>query len=118
MRKKRMTKEKVAEVIKLLAEGKDIRQIAADYNVSVATIYNYKTRLAREGATLPKAKRGRKPKHQQGAEQATRPKPVFQTLPVAVKMEAYHFIINGVKVSVSGNARTVHIAPDQMIINF
>ncbi len=113
-----MTKGKVAEVIKLLAEGKDIRQIAADYNVSVATIYNYKTRLARDGAMLPKAKRGRKPKHQQGAEQTTSPKSVFQTLPVAVKMEAYQFIINGVKVSVSGNARTVHIAPDQMIINF
>jgi transposase len=118
MRKKRMTKEKVNEVIKLLTEGKDIRQIAADYNVSVATIYNYKTRLAREGATLPKAKRGRKPKQQPVAEQTTSTKPVFQTLPVAVKMEAYQFIINGVKVSVSGKARTVHIAADQMIINF
>jgi transposase len=118
MRKKRMSKEKVAEIIKLLTEGKDARQIAADYNVSVATVYNYKTRSAREGAAIPKAKRGRKPKSQQVSELSHSDKPTFQKLPVAVKMESYHFIINGVKVSVSGKARTVHISPDQMVINF
>jgi len=118
MRKKRMSKEKVAEIIKLLADGKDVRQIASDYNVSVATIYNYKTRSAREGAVIPKGKRGRKPKNQQPAETTTTPKATFQQLPVSVKMESYHFIINGVKVTVSGKARTVHIAPDQMVINF
>jgi transposase len=118
MRKKRMSKEKVAEIIKLLAEGKDIRQIASDYNVSVATIYNYKTRSARDGAIIPKGKIGRKPKNQQTPASNTSAAATFQKLPVAVKMEFYHFIINGVKVSVSGKARTVHIAPDQMIINF
>jgi hypothetical protein len=118
MRKKRMSKEKVAEIIKLLAEGKDVRQIASDYNVSVATIYNYKTRSAREGAVIPRGKRGRKPKNQQTLSPINSPTPTFQKLPVAVKMESYHFIINGVKVSVSGKALTVHIAPDQMVINF
>lgn len=118
MRKKRMSKEKVAEIIKLLAEGKDVRQIASDYNVSVATIYNYKTRSAREGAVIPKGKRGRKPKNHQTPAPNAQAAATFQKLPVAVKMESYHFIINGVKVSVSGKARTVHIEPDQMIINF
>jgi transposase len=118
MRKKRMSKEKVAEIVKLLIEGKDVRQIAADYNVSVATIYNYKTRFAREGAALPKAKRGRKPQGPLSSEQSDFPRSTFQQLPVTVRMESYHFIINGVKVSVSGKARTVHIAADQMIINF
>ena len=118
MRKKRMSKETVAEIIKLLAEGKDVRQIASDYNVSLATIYNYKTRSAREGAVTPKGKRGRKPKNQQTPSPTNLPTSTFQKLPVAVKMESYHFIINGVKVSVTGKARTVHIAPDQMVINF
>ncbi len=118
MRKKRISKEKVAEIIKLLTEGKDVRQIAADYNVSVATVYNYKTRSAREGATIPKAKRGRKPKSHKVSGLSHSDQSSFQKLPVAVKMESYHFIINGVKVSVSGKARTVHIGPDQMVINF
>jgi hypothetical protein len=118
MRKKRMSQEKVAEIINLIAEGKDVRQIASDYNVSVATIYNYKTRSAREGAVIPRGKRGRKPKNQQTLSPTNSTTPTFQKLPVAVKMESYHFIINGVKVSVSGKARTVHIAPDQMVINF
>lgn len=114
-----MSKEKVVEIIKLLAEGKDIRQIASDYNVSVATIYNYKTRSSREGAVIPKGKRGRKPNNQQTpAAPSLSAAATFQKLPVAVKMESYHFIINGVKVSVSGKVRTVYIAPDQMVINF
>jgi len=33
-------------------------------------------------------------------------------------METYHFIINGVKVTVSGKAKTVYIAPDSMTLNF
>ncbi len=118
MRKKRMSKEKVTEIIKLLAEGKDVRQIASDYNISVATVYNYKTRSAREGAAIPKGKRGRKPKAQQQSVQANLPNEKFQQLPVSVKTESYQFIINGVKVTVSGKARTVHIASDQMVINF
>jgi len=118
MRKKRMSKEKVAEIIKLLAEGKDVRQIASDYNISVATVYNYKTRSAREGTAIPKGKRGRKPKSKDHIEGPKTVQETFQKLPVSVKMESYHFIINGVKVTVSGKARTVHIGPDQMVINF
>ncbi len=36
--------------------------MANTYNVSVATIYNFRTRLKRTGTIVPPAKRGRKPK--------------------------------------------------------
>ncbi len=118
MPRKRMSQEKVAEIIKLLEEGKDVRQIASDYNISVATVYNYKTRSARQGIAIPKGKRGRKPKGMQFKEASNLKEEAFHKLPVSVKMESYHFIINGVKVTVSGKAQTVHIASDQMVINF
>ena len=118
MRKKRMGKEKVDEIIRLIKEGKDIRQIAADFDVSVATVYNYKTSSARSGVSLPKAKRGRKPK---STTLSATPPPVrsdFKKLPVSVGMESYNFIINGVRVTVSGKASNVHSASDHMVVNF
>ena len=119
MRKKRMSKEKVAEIIRLIKEGKDIKQIAADFDVSVATVYNYKTRSARAGVSLPKAKRGRKPKTAATASApAAVAKSEFKKLPVSVGMESYNFIINGVRVTVSGKASNVHIASDHMVVNF
>jgi transposase len=118
MRKKRMSTEKVAEIIRLIKEGKDIKQIAADFDVSVATVYNYKTRSARAGVSLPKAKRGRKPKTATASAPAAAAKSEFKKLPVSVGMESYNFIINGVRVTVSGKASNVHIASDHMVVNF
>jgi hypothetical protein len=118
MRKKRMNKEKVAEIIRLIKEGKDIKQIAADFDVSVATVYNYKTRSARAGVSLPKAKRGRKPKMATPSAPDAPVKSEFKKLPVSVGMESYNFIINGVRVTVSGKASNVHIASDHMVVNF
>ncbi|NDF98851.1 MAG: Hin recombinase [Chitinophagia bacterium] len=122
MRKKRVSKEKVAEIIRLIKEGKDIKQIAADFDVSVATVYNYKTRSARAGVSLPKAKRGRKPKMATPSaptvSAAAAAKSEFKKLPVSVGMESYNFIINGVRVTVSGKASNVHIASDHMVVNF
>ena len=118
MRKKRMSKEKVADIIRLIKEGKDIKQIAADFDVSVATVYNYKTRSARAGVSLPKAKRGRKPKTATASAPAAVAKSEFKKLPVSVGMESYNFIINGVRVTVSGKASNVHIASDHMVVNF
>ncbi len=122
MRKKRMGKENVAEIIRLIKEGKDIKQIAADFDVSVATVYNYKTRSARAGVSLPKAKRGRKPNmatpSAPAAPAAAAAKSEFKKLPVSVGMESYNFIINGVRVTVSGKASNVHIASDHMVVNF
>jgi transposase len=118
MKKKRLPKEKAAEIVKLLAEGRDAKDLADSYKVSVATIYNFRTRLKREGAPVVPKKRGRKPKL---AKAEVRPTSVNQEpkkLETTVKMEQYIFVINGVAVSVSGKAKNVHISKDSMIVNF
>jgi len=119
MKKKRLSKDKAAEIVKLLGEGRDAKELADTYKVSIATIYNFRTRLKREGAPVAPKKRGRKPKAEKIAIEATKlPKTDFQKLPATGKMEVYNFIINGVAVTVSGKAKTVHIAPDSMVVNF
>jgi transposase len=129
MRKKRLSNEDVIQIVKQLVEGKGAKELASTYNVSVATIYNFRTRLKRTGTVVPPAKRGRKPKVKK-EEIKSEPKKrgrkpntqklesPIQKVTTSVKMEQYHFIINGVKVTVSGKAKYVHIASDSMIIDF
>jgi transposase len=136
MRKKRLSNEDVVQIVKQLGEGKDAKELANTHNVSVATIYNFRTRLKRTGTIVPPAKRGRKPKEKKVAAAAAplkrgrKPKSLklelenikveapIQKVAASVKMEQYNFIINGVKVTVSGKAKNVHIASDSMIIDF
>ena len=135
MRKKRLSNEDVIQIVKQLAEGKDAKELASTYNVSVATIYNFRTRLKRTGAVVvPPAKRGRKPKAKKEViksepkKRGRKPKlqklenikveSPIQKVTTSVKMEQYHFIINGVKVTVSGKAKYVHIAADSMVVDF
>ena len=134
MRKKRLSNEDVIQIVKQLGEGKDAKELASSYNVSVATIYNFRTRLKRTGTVVPPAKRGRKPKAKkeeiksEPKKRGRKPKAQkleskkvespIQKVTTSVKMEQYHFIINGVKVTVSGKAKYVHIALDSMIIDF
>ena len=119
MKKKRLSKEKAAEIVKLLGEGKDAKELADAYKVPIATIYNFRTRLKRDGAPVTPKKRGRKPKVEKiELKPIATPKTDFQKLPATGKMEIYNFIINGVAVTVSGKAKNVHIAPDSMTVNF
>jgi hypothetical protein len=136
MRKKRLSNEDVIQIVKQLGEGKDAKELASSYNVSVATIYNFRTRLKRTGTVVPPAKRGRKPKAKKEViksepkKRGRKPKALklelenkievspTQKIPATVKMEQYDFIINGVRVTVSGKAKNVHIAADSMVVNF
>ena len=136
MRKKRLSNEDVIQIVKQLGEGKDAKELASTYNVSVATIYNFRTRLKRTGTVVPPAKRGRKPKAKKEViksepkKRGRKPKALklelenkievspTQKIPATVKMEQYDFIINGVRVTVSGKAKNVHIAADSMVVNF
>ena len=91
MKKKRLSKEKAAEIVKLLGEGKDAKELANTYNVSIATIYNFRTRLKREGAPVAPKKRGRKPKTDKIAAPSQKtPSTDFQKLPATGKIETYN----------------------------
>ncbi|MBM3456820.1 MAG: helix-turn-helix domain-containing protein [Bacteroidetes bacterium] len=118
LKKKRLSKEKAAEIVKLLGEGRDAKELADTYKVSIATIYNFRTRLKREGAPVAPKKRGRKPKLAKSEILPNTASQEPKKLETTVKMEQYIFVINGVAVSVSGKAKNVHISKDSMIVNF
>ena len=65
------------------------------------------------------SKRGRRPKTQSLS--IVKEKPAAkdsQKISTKVKMENYNFIINGVVVTVSDKANTVHIGQESMEVNF
>lgn len=117
-RKKRTSKANIEQIYKALLAGKDAKLIAEEFNISVASVYNYRTRMNREGKALPAKKRGRKPK--QAIETKTE-KPRKNTPEQIIrsgKFETYQFIINGVSITLSGKTKNVHISPDALMINF
>jgi transposase len=57
-----LSNEDEVQIVKQLGEGKDAKELANAYNVFVATVYNFRTRLKRAGTVVPPAKRGRKSK--------------------------------------------------------
>jgi len=96
MKKKRLSKEKAAEIVKLLGEGRDAKELADTYKVSIATIYNFRTRLKREGAPVAPKKRGRKPNLAKSEILPITSSQEPKKLETTVKMEQYIFVINGV----------------------
>lgn len=130
MAKKHLSKADIKSLSDMLKTGKTNAEVAEHFNVSLATVNNHRTRLKREGMSFP-SKRGRKPKSAVHAD-ATSPivsgksKPdkgaqksgKAEKISTAVPMEQYDFVINGVKVRVSGKAKDVHIGKAAMVINF
>lgn len=132
MAKKHLSKADIKALSDMLKEGKTNAEVAAHFKVSLATVNNHRTRLKREGMSFP-SKRGRKPKAQAAGASAVassnsgstpgkrgRKKSAAKAekISTAVPMEQYDFVINGVRVSVSGKAKEVHVGKAAMVINF
>lgn len=134
MPKKHLSKADIKSLSEMLKSGKTNAEVAAHFKVSLATVNNHRTRLKREGMSFP-SKRGRKPKlHAAGASAASLNSIALsqvvaakaskkagsraEKISTAVPMEQYDFVINGVRVSVSGKAKDVHIGKAAMVINF
>lgn len=114
MTKMRLNTKQLQELSEMLSAGKTTAEVASHFNISMATVHNHRTRLKRAGKSFP-SKRGRKPKANPTAKSI---KTEAKELKTSVKMESYNFIINGIKVSVSGKAKSVHIGASFMAVNF
>jgi hypothetical protein len=73
--------------------------------------------MKHEGMSFP-SKRGRKSKNQSGITNSKAIEKQAKAISTKVKMENYNFIINGVVVTVSGRAKSMHIGKESMEVNF
>jgi len=112
-----LSKSEKAEINQMLTAGKSNLDIAQLLNISQATVYNYKSRLIKDGFKLPPGKRGRKPKNvEENPSILTASK--VQLVKPAKSFNEYRFIINNVSVRISGQAKDVFINAEEMRIIF
>jgi len=112
-----LSKSEKAEINQMLTAGKSNLDIAQLLNISQATVYNYKSRLIKDGFKLPAGKRGRKPKNvEENSSILTASK--AQLVKPVKSFNEYRFIINNVSVRISGQAKDVFVSAEEMRIIF
>ncbi len=104
----------------MLQEGVKPEEIAEKFGVTVASVNNYKKKFRDAGMSFGSgSKRGRKAKpavSKDDEEESSAP--IGQIGKGKNAAQAYRFIINGVSVEISGQARNINIGKNSMEINF
>lgn len=110
---KRLSFEQIEVMKSLVKQGTAPEDIAKKFNVAVSSVHNYKARFKAEGMVFPNV-RGKRPV---GVKKLAEPK---QTTGVVAKTDddSFIFIVNGVSVQVSAQAKSVNIDKNTMEIKF
>ena len=128
MANKRLSVEEVVEMKQMVQSGKSPEDISKHFGVAISSVHNYKKKFKEEGLSFPSV-RGRRPSGSASPVKTTSPKPSGAIEPKskpigqigfvnAVSGDNYRFIVNGVSVKISGEAKNVSIGKDHMEINF
>lgn len=123
---KRLSIEQIEQMKAMVLKGTAPEDIAAQFNIAVSSVHNYKNRFKEEGLKFPNI-RGRRPQRNLPAPVQTKQqitpvqkeaKSSKQVTGVVQDQEQFKFIVNGVSVQVSGNAKSVNINKDSFEVNF
>ena len=120
MARKKVSVEDMEQIKTMLQEGVKPEEIAEKYGVTVASVNNYKKKFRDAGMSFGAgSKRGRTAKAASSDEgEAPAVSPIGQIGKGKSSGQAYRFIINGVSVEISGQARNINIGKNSMEINF
>lgn len=125
MARKKVSAEDMEQIKTMLQEGIKPEEIAEKFGVTVASVNNYKKKFRDAGMSFGSgSKRGRKAKTAAVSEdgETNAPAPIGQIgrskASTNANAQAYRFIINGVSVEISGQARNINIGKNSMEINF
>lgn len=119
MAHKRLSLQDVEHMKSMVQKGVAPEDIAKHFNISISSVHNYKARFKQQGVSFPDV-RGKRPtgsvdmKPFAPAKQAAD----VQTTPAAVTGEGMNFVVNGVSVQVSAEAKNVNITKGSIEINF
>lgn len=125
MANKRLSADEVVEMKEMVRNGTSPEDIAKHFGVAISSVHNYKKKFKADGLSFPSV-RGRRPSgsvnpvNNVPAKQSSvvpKSKPIGQINSVTTG-DNYRFIVNGVSVKISGEAKNVSIGKDHMEINF
>lgn len=122
MARNKISIEDMEQIRTMLQEGTKPEEIAEKFGVAVSSVNNYKKKFRDEGMSFGSgSKRGRKAKtvsSDEGEQPAVAPIGQIGKTKAKGSEQAYRFIINGVSVEISGQARNINIGKNSMEINF
>lgn len=113
---KRLSIQQIEEMKTMVANGQAPEDIAKYFNVAVSSVHNYKARFKAEGLQFPNM-RGKRPTG--SVKPVSKPVSVVGVVNQSKQnKENFKFIVNGVSVQISAQAKSVNIDKDTMEINF
>jgi hypothetical protein len=113
MANKRLTAVEIQQMKTMVANGTAPEDIAKTFGMAISSVHNYKKRFKEEGLKFPNI-RGKRPT---GAVEIPSAKPAT-TRDLSSPQNGFKFVVNGVAVEISAQAKNVTIGKDSMEINF
>lgn len=117
MANKRLTPDQIQQMKSMVQNGTAPEDIANHFKIAISSVHNYKKRFKTEGVSFPTV-RGKRPTG--SVDLPVRNHNNHNTIG-QIKSEhqdAYKFIVNGVSVEISAQAKKVSIGKNSMEINF
>lgn len=117
MAHKRLSAQEVQELKSMVQQGVSPEDISRHFGVAISSVHNYKKRFKEAGVKFPSVK-GKRPVGT--IEPATNAgKVVGQVVSqTSQAKQNYQFVVNGVTVQVSGEAKNINIGKSSMEITF
>lgn len=116
MANKRLSLEDTEQMKNMVIKGVSPEDIAKHFKVAISSVHNYKKRFKQQGVEFPDV-RGKRPSGSVDVQSAKDTKKVASTHQLT-SQDSMNFIVNGVSVHVSANAKNVNISKDTIEITF
>lgn len=119
MANKRLSITEVEQMKKMVMTGAAPEDIANHFGIAISSVHNYKNRFKSEGMNFPSV-RGKRPTGNTPVTQTYTPQP--ESYPaigqITGQSSGFKFIVNGVAVQISSEAKSVNIGKDSLEIKF
>lgn len=122
MASKRLSLEDIQRMKTMVQKGVAPEDIAKHFNIAISSVHNYKNRFKSEGMSFPIV-RGKRPTGSVDIQSKeigkTSDKPGASNIKKTSSMESsMNFVVNGVTVHVSAEAKEVNITKNNIEVNF
>jgi hypothetical protein len=116
MANKRLSAAQIQQMKQMVQSGVSPEDISQHFKIAISSVHNYKKRFKNEGVNFPTV-RGKRPT---GSVETNLGNNNHNTIRQFANQitDGYKFIVNGVSVQISAQAKKVSIGKDSMEINF
>lgn len=112
MASKRLSLDQINEMKTMVTKGVAPEDIAKHFDIAISSVHNYKNRFKSEGLDFPSV-RGKRPT---GSVEVNNT--ASNTVQPIKSSEDYKFVVNGISVQISSEAKDVQIDKHSIKINF